>query len=58
MVTMPSARCTSMVSTPTDDTEGMGFNPHRKHVARRSDYLFVAAAVLAVVGLLAWTLFG
>jgi hypothetical protein len=47
-----------MVSTPTDDTDGMGFNPHRKHVARRSDYLFVAAAVLAVVGLLAWTLFG
>jgi hypothetical protein len=35
----------------------MGFDPHRKRVARRTDYVFVAAAVLAVVALLAWALF-
>jgi hypothetical protein len=47
-----------MVSTSADDTDAMGFNPHRKHVARRSDSLFVGAAFVAVVVLLAWTLFG
>ncbi len=36
----------------------MGFNPYRKHVARRSDYLFIAAAVIAILGLLAWVVFG
>jgi hypothetical protein len=41
-----------------DDTEGMGFNPHRKYVARRSDYVFVAAAVLAALGAVGWVLFG
>jgi hypothetical protein len=45
-----------MVSTLADDTDGMGFNPHRKRVARSSDYLFVAAAVVAVVVLLGWAL--
>ncbi len=41
-----------------DDTEGMGFNPQRKRVARTSDYLFVGAAVVACVGLLLWVLLG
>jgi hypothetical protein len=41
-----------------DDTEWMGFNPHRKRVARTADYLFVAAAALACVGLLVWALLG
>jgi hypothetical protein len=36
----------------------MGFNPHRRRVARTTDYLFVGAAVLAVIGLLAWALLG
>jgi len=36
----------------------MGFNPHRKRVARRSDVVFVAGAVLAVLLLLAWALLG
>jgi hypothetical protein len=58
MVTTPSARCTSMVSTSADDTGAMGFDPNRRRVHRRSDYLFVAAAVVAVVVLLAWTVFG
>lgn len=34
----------------------MGFNPYRKFVAKPADYVFVAAAVLAVVGLLVWAL--
>jgi hypothetical protein len=34
----------------------MGFDPQRKHVKRRSDYVFVAAAVVLVLALLAWAL--
>jgi hypothetical protein len=41
-----------------DDTEGMGFNPQRKRVARTSDYFFVGAAVALCVGLVLWTLLG
>ncbi|MDP2293245.1 MAG: hypothetical protein Q8M22_18835 [Actinomycetota bacterium] len=41
-----------------DDTERMGMDPHRKRVARKSDYWFVAAAVVACVALLAWALLG
>lgn len=36
----------------------MGFNPNRKRVARRTDIVFVAAAVIAVIALVAWTAFG
>jgi hypothetical protein len=36
----------------------MGFNPYRKFVAKRADYVFVAAATAAVVGLLAWVMLG
>jgi hypothetical protein len=36
----------------------MGFNPYRKYVAKRADYVFVGAAVLAALGLLAWALLG
>jgi hypothetical protein len=36
----------------------MGFNPYRKFVPRRADYVFVAAAILAVIALLAWTILG
>ncbi len=36
----------------------MGFNPQRKHVARKSDYLFVGAAALLCIGLVLWTLLG
>lgn len=32
----------------------MGYNPYRKHVRRRSDVVFVGAAVACVVVLLAW----
>ncbi len=36
----------------------MGFNPYRKFVAKPADYVFVVAAVAAVVGLLVWALLG
>ena len=36
----------------------MGFNPYRKFVPKRADYVFVAAAVLAVIGLMLWALLG
>jgi hypothetical protein len=36
----------------------MGFNPHRKRVARATDFVFVGAAVIAVVALLVWALLG
>ncbi len=58
MVTTPNDRLTSMVSTNSDDTDDMGFNPHRKRVARTSDYLFVAAAMVMVVGVVLWAVFG
>jgi len=41
-----------------DDTEGMGLNPHRKHVPRKSDYFFVVAAAVACLGLLVWAFLG
>jgi hypothetical protein len=36
----------------------MGFNPYRKFVAKPVDYVFVVAAVLAAIGLLAWAFLG
>jgi len=36
----------------------MGFNPHRTRVARRSDIVFVLAAVFAVITLVMWALLG
>jgi len=58
MVTMPPLRWTSTVSMPGDDTDGMGFNPHRKRVARPTDIVFVAAAMVVVLALLAWAVLG
>jgi hypothetical protein len=36
----------------------MGFNPYRKFVPKRSDSVFVGAAVVAVIALLLWVLLG
>jgi len=36
----------------------MGFNPYRKFVARRADYVFVVAAAAAIIALLLWALLG
>jgi len=34
----------------------MGFDPQRRQVRRRSDYVFVAAAAIACIALLLWAL--
>jgi len=34
----------------------MGFNPYRPQRHRRSDYVFVGAALVVTVALLAWAL--
>jgi hypothetical protein len=44
--------------TPATIMNPMGFNPYRKFIARRTDYLFVAAAVIASAALVAWAFFG
>jgi hypothetical protein len=36
----------------------MGFNPHRKHVRRTSDYVFVAAAIAAAIAAVLWVVLG
>jgi hypothetical protein len=35
----------------------MGFDPNRRRVPRRADFVFVVAAIVAVVALVAWALF-
>lgn len=44
--------------TPATIMTGMGFDPYRKFVARKADYIFVAAAIGAAVALVAWAVFG
>ena len=34
----------------------MGYNPYRSRVARKSDVWFVVAAVVVVLGVLAWAM--
>jgi len=36
----------------------VGFNPFRAQVKRRSDIVFVAAALLVVIALVLWALLG
>ncbi len=36
----------------------MGFNPYRKLVIRRSDYILLAATALVAVALLGWAFLG
>lgn len=36
----------------------MGFDPTRKRVVRRSDIVFVVAAIAVSLALVAWALFG
>src|SRR4051794_22062978 len=57
-VTTPSRRVTSIVSMNGDDTESMGYNPHRKMVRKRGDLLFVVAAIVVAVVLLVWAFLG
>jgi hypothetical protein len=36
----------------------MGFDPHRKQHRRRSDFVFVGAALVVAAALVAWALLG
>ncbi|SVC30207.1 uncharacterized protein METZ01_LOCUS283061, partial [marine metagenome] len=45
------------VASDADDTDGMGFDPRRPHRQRPSDVLYVGAAVVVAVLLVAWALF-
>jgi hypothetical protein len=48
-----------MVSpTAGDDTGEMGYNPHRRFVARRADYVVVVLALVVAIALVAWALLG
>lgn len=40
------------------DTEHMGFDPTRKYKKSKLDYLYVGAAVVVGLALLAWVVFG
>jgi hypothetical protein len=37
---------------------GVGFNPFRSRVSRRTDIVVVAAALVVIAALVAWALFG
>jgi hypothetical protein len=43
---------------PGDDTDGVGFNPYRKKVVRRTDFVMLAAAVLVALALVGWAFLG
>jgi hypothetical protein len=47
-----------MVSMSRDDNDGVGFNPHRKYVPKRSDLALVVAAVALALGLVVWAFLG
>jgi hypothetical protein len=42
----------------SDDTDAVGFDPYRKFVARRADYVFVVAAFIAATAAIVWVLLG
>ena len=59
----PPARVTSIVSMPPDPTTGamitaVGLNPYRQMRRRRSDYVFVAVALVVAAVLVLWAFFG
>ena len=45
------------VASNADDTDGMGFDPQRPQRRRPSDVIYVGAAVVVAVVLIAWALF-
>ena len=47
-----------MVSMRADDTDGMGYNPNRKFVAKRGDVMFVVVGIAIAVALLVWAFLG
>jgi hypothetical protein len=41
-----------------DDTDAMGYNPHRKFVPKRGDVALVVASIVVVLVLVIWALTG
>jgi hypothetical protein len=41
-----------------DDTDDMGYNPHRKHVPKPADLVIVVIAILVAVALVVWAFAG
>jgi hypothetical protein len=42
----------------SDDTDAMGYNPHRRRVAKKGDLALVVVAVAIALGLVLWALLG
>ena len=47
-----------MVSIVSDDTEAMGYNPHRKYIPKRGDLAIVFAAIAVAIALVLWAVVG
>jgi hypothetical protein len=41
-----------------DDTDAMGYNPHRKFVPKRGDVALVVMSIAIVLALVIWALIG
>lgn len=55
----PEVRCTAVAGGgPSAKIHPMGMNPHHQHRRSNWDYLFVGAAIVAVVGVVAWAFLG
>ncbi|HEY4333622.1 MAG TPA: hypothetical protein VGM78_13665 [Ilumatobacteraceae bacterium] len=39
-----------------DDTDGMGYNPHRRRVPKRGDLAIVITAIAVAIALVLWAL--
>ena len=50
--------CLRGVPANQRQTGPMGMDPTRRHVRRNSDYVFVAAALIVAVALVAWAFLG
>ncbi len=50
--------CPRRTTLRIGQTEAMGMDPTRRHVRRNSDYVFVAAALIVAVALVAWAFLG
>ncbi len=50
--------CPRRTAADVGQTDPMGMDPTRRHVRRNSDYVFVAAALIVAVALVAWAFLG
>ncbi len=54
----PVHGCPHRATPDIRQTVPMGMDPTRRHVRRNSDYVFVAAALIVAVALVAWAFLG